>query len=148
MPVQVRTWNYYLDDSLQRRGRPEECVHLWIGDWQDPSGNVVLYYLHYDGNRDCRTEELTDLVVTGLYMPAAAARYVQKMLAQPRKIRTRTIVSGLELELLLPPLPERIREIPIQRKPRIPHLRIDPKMKTLDRFAAARDGAERALELL
>lgn len=68
----MRKWGYYLE-SLKH---PDVCIHTWIGDWKDDSGDVVRYMFLYRG-RGCGTSDLTEIKVIGLYVPAAAARQMR-----------------------------------------------------------------------
>jgi hypothetical protein len=67
-------WTYFLHGIKD----PTVCVHQWLGDWKDASGNIVRYGFRYK-QVGCGTLALTDLEVDGWYTPADAARQVQKL---------------------------------------------------------------------
>ena len=64
------SWQYFLDGTKD----PILCVHQWLGDWKDASGNIVVYAFRYEEQPDCSTDGLIDLLVAGWYYPAGAAR--------------------------------------------------------------------------
>jgi len=73
-------WTYFLDE---RKG-PALCVHQWLGDWKDASGNIVRYGFRY-AQPGCSTLALTDLEVNAWYIPADVARQTQQNLEKWKK---------------------------------------------------------------
>jgi hypothetical protein len=66
---QVRGWG----EILEGPRIPGDCVHRWIGDWKDRSGNIVRYTFRYrEGKRRC-TSNPVDLEVNVTYVPVSAA---------------------------------------------------------------------------
>jgi hypothetical protein len=60
------------------------CVHQWLGDWKDASGNFVTYAFSYKQSK-CSTLGLTDLEVNAVYTPADAARKMQRAFEKWKK---------------------------------------------------------------
>jgi len=76
----VTGWQEFLDGTKD----PTLCVHQWIGDWKDAAGNIVRYLFRYT-QLECGTSDLTDLAVSAVYVPAAAARQAEQMFGQQEK---------------------------------------------------------------
>jgi len=77
-------------DFLAGPKAPGSCIHQWIGNWRDVSGNFVRYALRYT-QTECGAPDLTDLrsvpkltelEVTAAYVPAAVARQMQEAVEQ------------------------------------------------------------------
>ena len=75
---QVRGWEEFLDGTSQ----PMSCIHQWLGNWKDASGDIVTYAFRYT-QVGCSASELsdpevvsnlTDLQVAAIYSPAAVAQ--------------------------------------------------------------------------
>lgn len=79
-PAGMRKWGYYLE-SLKH---PVICIHTWIGDWKDDSGDVVRYTFFYK-HRGCRTSDLSGIEVIGMYVPAAVARQIGELVQKDRR---------------------------------------------------------------
>ncbi len=73
-------WTYFLHGLAD----PEVCVHQWLGDWKDASGNIVRYGFRYQ-HRGCDTSNLSDLEVVAIYIPADVARKTQQVFEQWKK---------------------------------------------------------------
>ena len=73
-------WTYFWKGINE----PGVCVHQWLGDWKDPFGNIISYGFRYE-QPGCSTLGLTDLLVIGVYAPAAVARQEQHALEQWKK---------------------------------------------------------------
>lgn len=84
----VTGWTYFLDG----RKRPAPCVHQWLGDWKDASGNIVRYGFRYT-QPGCSTFALTDLEVNAWYIPADVARQTQQHLEKWKKDGNLTATS-------------------------------------------------------
>ena len=65
----VKGWQEFLQGTKE----PILCIHQWLGDWKDPSGNIVSYGFRYK-NPKCNTLTLTDLEVNAWYTSAAVVR--------------------------------------------------------------------------
>lgn len=76
----VTGWTYFLDGTKD----PTQCVHQWLRDWKDPSGNIVIYAFRYE-QLGCSTSALTDLLVVAWYAPADVARQLQQASEQWKK---------------------------------------------------------------
>ena len=53
-------WTYFLDGTKD----PTQCVHQWLGDWKDPSGNIVTYGFRYE-QLSCSTVALRQIFKWG-----------------------------------------------------------------------------------
>lgn len=73
-------WTYFLDGTKD----PTQCVHQWLGDWKDPSGNIVTYGFRYE-QLSCSTVALADLQVGAWYTPADVARQWPQALEKWKK---------------------------------------------------------------
>jgi hypothetical protein len=80
----VTGWTYFLHGIKD----PTVCVHQWLGDWKDASGNIVRYGFRYK-QVGCSTLALTDLEVDGWYTPADVARQTQKWAKDQMQDRSR-----------------------------------------------------------
>jgi hypothetical protein len=85
----VTGWPYQLDGTKN----PALCVHQWLGDWRDPSGNIVRYGFRYK-QLGCSTLALTDLEVTGWYTPADVVRQMQQLSDKLKKDRQPKVTSA------------------------------------------------------
>jgi hypothetical protein len=74
-------------EELAGLKQPWVCVRLWIGDWQDSSGNIVRYIVRY--KEPCSSHASTNLEVIATYIPEATAREMEREVEQLRKA-TRT----------------------------------------------------------
>ena len=74
---QVTGWTYFLHSTKD----PTVCVHQWLGDWKDASGDIVRYGFRYK-QVGCSTLALTDLEVNVWYTPANVARQTQSAIAK------------------------------------------------------------------
>jgi hypothetical protein len=86
---QVNGWQEFLDQSKN----PTRCVHQWLGDWKDSSGNIVGYAFRYEQS-DCNASTLTDLEVAAVYTPAAIAKQTQQAWSQGHKAPSATNSKG------------------------------------------------------
>ena len=64
----VKGWQEFLQGTKE-----PTCIHQWLGDWKDPSGNIVRYGFRYK-HPECSTLTLTDLEVNAWYTTAAVVR--------------------------------------------------------------------------
>lgn len=71
----VRGWG----EVLYGPNRPGNCVHVWMGDWSNPSGDIVHYDFRYEQGERC-TPDATDLKVTAMYVPSAAAQRARQVM--------------------------------------------------------------------
>jgi hypothetical protein len=77
----LRGWQEILQGNKQ-----PVCIHQWLGDWRDASGNIVTYGFRYKQPK-CSTVALTDLEVTAWYTPADVARQEKQVLEKWKKER-------------------------------------------------------------
>ena len=57
----LQGWQEFLDGTK----KPALCVHQWLGEWKDASGNIVIYAFRYKQPK-CSTLALTDIQADGL----------------------------------------------------------------------------------
>lgn len=76
----LQGWQEFLDGTK----KPALCVHQWLGEWKDASGNIVIYAFRYKQPK-CSTLALTDLEVTAWYTPADVVRRTQQALEKLKK---------------------------------------------------------------
>jgi len=78
--TRVQHWTYFLNGLEDR----QTCVHMWIGDWKDASGDFVRYVFRYE-HLGCSVSDLTDLEVFGVYTPADVAHRRQQSFERSKK---------------------------------------------------------------
>lgn len=76
----LMSWDGGFLESLKHR---DVCVHMWTGNWNNASGDVVRYILQYK-HRGCGTSDLTDLEVIGVYVPASVVRRTQHIIERSK----------------------------------------------------------------
>lgn len=69
----VRGWSDYKDATVN----PARHVHLWLAQWTDAAGNVVVYSLRYSYRWDGKPD-LQSLRVSASWYPAETARSMQR----------------------------------------------------------------------
>ena len=71
----VRGWQYFVDDSTN----PRTSVRSWQADWESATHDILVYILVYRCKEDLcsNTENLQDLRVTAVYVPAALAQRIK-----------------------------------------------------------------------
>ena len=76
----VRGWTYFDDETT----RPRTNVHQWLADWTNRSGDILRYQLEYRCPRNlcASTEDLHDLRVVAIFIPAELARQTQPAAVQ------------------------------------------------------------------
>jgi hypothetical protein len=81
----MRSWQ----DGLLAPKKPWVCVHQWIGDWEDRSGDIVNYAFRYkeppSPEVQCSSHASTDLAVFAVYYPKDAVRKMLKAIEQSGK---------------------------------------------------------------
>ena len=63
-------WQYFLDDTVG----PTRLVHQWLADWQDETGNLLVYALRYHSSTTPGHDpDNRNLKVVVLYFPKSVA---------------------------------------------------------------------------